>query len=145
MSTETVVASRHISCHFISVRCAISDVVSWFPGVLQQLWLDVSVRCPHQNVATKVHRNQEWLQLLGKRRKRSVMVRPCDCWSSRLMEDWARRDTTDIPTDIPQTYHRHTDQVFGDQVSRILVSCTLSQTALDASRASTLMRTIENP
>ena len=29
------------------VRCAIFDVVSWFPGVLQQLWIDVSVRCPH--------------------------------------------------------------------------------------------------
>ena len=28
-------------------RCAILDVVSWFPGVLQQLWIDVSVRCPH--------------------------------------------------------------------------------------------------
>ena len=28
-------------------RCAILDVVSWFPGVLQQLWKDVSVRCPH--------------------------------------------------------------------------------------------------
>ena len=29
------------------MRCAILDVVSWFPGVLQQLWTDVSVRCPH--------------------------------------------------------------------------------------------------
>ena len=29
------------------VRCAILDVVSWFPGVLQHLWMDVSVRCPH--------------------------------------------------------------------------------------------------
>ena len=29
------------------MRCAIFDVVSWFPGVLQQLWMDVSVRCPH--------------------------------------------------------------------------------------------------
>ena len=28
-------------------RCALLDVVSWFPGVLQQLWIDVSVRCPH--------------------------------------------------------------------------------------------------
>ena len=27
--------------------CAILDVVSWFPGVLQHLWTDVSVRCPH--------------------------------------------------------------------------------------------------
>ena len=26
--------------------CAILDVVSWFPGVLQQLWINVSVRCP---------------------------------------------------------------------------------------------------
>ena len=29
------------------MRYAILDVVSWFPGVLQQLWTDVSVRCPH--------------------------------------------------------------------------------------------------
>ena len=28
-------------------RCAILDVVSCFPGVLQQHWIDVSVRCPH--------------------------------------------------------------------------------------------------
>ena len=32
-----------------------------------------------------------WLQLLEKRRKRSVMVQPCDRWSSRLMEDWAAK------------------------------------------------------
>ena len=30
-----------------TMRCAILDVVSWFPGVLHQLWIDVSVRCPH--------------------------------------------------------------------------------------------------
>ena len=29
------------------MRCAILDVVSWLPGVLQQPWIDVSVRCPH--------------------------------------------------------------------------------------------------
>ena len=29
------------------MRCAILDVVSWFRGVLQKLWIDVSVRCPH--------------------------------------------------------------------------------------------------
>ena len=29
------------------MRCAILDVVSWFPGVLHQLWMEVSVRCPH--------------------------------------------------------------------------------------------------
>ena len=29
------------------VLCAILDVVSWFPSVQQQLWIDVSVRCPH--------------------------------------------------------------------------------------------------
>ena len=29
------------------MRCSIMDVVSWFPVVLQQLWIDVSVRCPH--------------------------------------------------------------------------------------------------
>ena len=30
-----------------ALRCAIVDVVSWFLGVVQQLWIDVSVRCPH--------------------------------------------------------------------------------------------------
>ena len=39
------------------MRCAIWDVVSWFPGVLQQLWVDV------QNVTPIVRRSQEWLQL----------------------------------------------------------------------------------
>ena len=29
------------------MRYAILDAVSWFPGVLQQLWIDISVRCPH--------------------------------------------------------------------------------------------------
>ena len=29
------------------MRCAILDVVSWCPGVLQPLWMDVSVRCQH--------------------------------------------------------------------------------------------------
>ena len=36
-------------------QCAILDVVSWFPGDLQQLWIDVSAP---QNVTTKVRRNQ---------------------------------------------------------------------------------------
>ena len=26
------------------MRCAILDVISWFPGVLQQLWIDVETR-----------------------------------------------------------------------------------------------------
>ena len=30
-----------------TIRCAIWDVVSWYAGVLQQLWIDVSVRSPH--------------------------------------------------------------------------------------------------
>ena len=29
------------------MRCAIPGAVSWFPGVLQQLWIDVSVQSPH--------------------------------------------------------------------------------------------------
>ena len=48
------------------MRCAVLDVVSWFPGVLQQLWMDVTVRCPRTE---RVRRNQVWLQLLGMRRK----------------------------------------------------------------------------
>ena len=31
----------------LAIRCAIVAVVSWFPGVLQQLWIDASVRCSH--------------------------------------------------------------------------------------------------
>ena len=33
--------------------CAILDVVSWFPGVLQQLWMDVSVRCRHARTSQR--------------------------------------------------------------------------------------------
>ena len=29
------------------MRCAILGMVFWLPDVLQQLWIDVSVRCPH--------------------------------------------------------------------------------------------------
>ena len=32
-----------------AMRCAMLDVVSWFHGVLQQLWMDVSVRCPQDD------------------------------------------------------------------------------------------------
>ena len=28
-------------------RCAVLGVLSWFAGVLRQIWIDVSVRCPH--------------------------------------------------------------------------------------------------
>ena len=44
-----------------------------------------------QNVATKVRRNQGWLQLLGKRRKRSSTEWPCERWSSRPLGDLAAR------------------------------------------------------
>ena len=44
-----------------------------------------------QNVTTKVRRNQGWLQLLGKRRKRSSTEWPCERWSSRPLGDWAAR------------------------------------------------------
>ena len=32
------------------LRCAVMDVVSWFLAVMQQLWMDVSVRCPHAEI-----------------------------------------------------------------------------------------------
>ena len=73
------------------MRCAILDVVSWFPGVLQQLWIDVSVRCPHAERYDESASKPGVAAVAGKRRRRSAMVRPCDGWSSRLMEDWAVR------------------------------------------------------
>ena len=59
------------------MRCAILDVVSWFLGVLQQLWMDVSVRCPHAERYNE-SASKPGVQLLGKRRRQSVMVRPCE-------------------------------------------------------------------
>ena len=47
------------------MRCAILDVVSWFPGVLQQLWIDVSVRCSHAERCNESASKPGWLQLLG--------------------------------------------------------------------------------
>ena len=45
------------------VRCATSDVVSWFRGVLQQLWIDGQACVARtQNVPMKVRRNQGWQQ-----------------------------------------------------------------------------------
>ena len=58
-------------------------------GVLQQLRIDVSARCPHAERYDESASKPGWLRLLGKRRRRSAMVRPCDRWSSRLLEDWA--------------------------------------------------------
>ena len=70
------------------MRCAVLDVVSWFPGVLQQLWIDVTVRCRIQNVCVET---RSACSCWGCGEKRSVMVRPCDRWSSKLMDDWAAR------------------------------------------------------
>ena len=73
------------------IRFAILDVVSWFLGVLQQLWIHVSVRCPHAERYNESASKPGSLQLLGKRRKRSATEWPCERWSSRLMEDWASK------------------------------------------------------
>ena len=54
------------------MRCAILDVVFWFPGVLQQLWTDVSVRCPHAERYNESASKPGRLQLLEKRRKRKL-------------------------------------------------------------------------
>ena len=54
------------------MRCAILDVVSWFPGVLQQLWIDVSARCPHAERCNESASKPGWLQLLGKRRNEAL-------------------------------------------------------------------------
>ena len=69
-------------------RCAILDVVSWSPGVLQQLWIDVSVRCPH------AERYNEGASKPGVAAVcwGSVVVRPCDHWSLRFMEDWTVKE-----------------------------------------------------
>ena len=72
-----------------TMRCAILDVVSRFPSILQQLWSACDARM--QKGTTKVRRNQGWLLLWERRRRRSVMVRLCDRWSSRLLEDWAAK------------------------------------------------------
>ena len=63
------------------MRCAIMDVVSCYSGVLQQLWIDVSVRCPHTERYIETRR----------RRKRNGTVRPVDRSSSRRTEDWAAK------------------------------------------------------
>ena len=50
------------------------DVVSWFPVVLQQLWIDVSVRRPHAENTLTSRGNQEWLWGNGKMRRHSDVV-----------------------------------------------------------------------
>ena len=71
------------------MRCAILDVVCWFPGVLQLLWIDVSVRCPHaERYYDSASKSWELLQRQGKQKKQGDMATMCDRWSSRLMEDW---------------------------------------------------------
>ena len=57
-------------------RCAVVGSVSSFPGVLQQLWMDASVRCPHA---------QRRASRRGPRVKALLYAR----WSSRQMADWA--------------------------------------------------------
>ena len=73
------------------MRCAILDVVSWFLGVLQQLWIDVSVRCPHAERYNESASKPGVAAIAGEAEKTKRLVRPCDRWSSRLMEDWAAR------------------------------------------------------
>ena len=72
------------------MRCAILDVVSWFPGVLQQLWIDVSVRCPHAERYNESASKPGEATVAGEAetpKRYGMAVR----WSSRLVEDWAAR------------------------------------------------------
>ena len=58
-----------------TMRRAILDVVSWFPGVLQQLWMDVSVRCPHAERYNESASKPGVAAVAGKRRRRSAVIR----------------------------------------------------------------------
>ena len=73
----------------LMVRCAILDVVSWFPGVLQQLWIDVSVRCPHAERHNE-SASKPWVAAVAgeaeKTKRYGTAVR------SRLVEDWAAEE-----------------------------------------------------
>ena len=65
------------------MRCAILDVVSWFPGVLQQYWIDVSVRCPHAERYRDSASKPGAAACAGETKR--YMERPCARWSLRLM------------------------------------------------------------
>ena len=56
----------------------------WFPGVLQQLWIDVSVRCPHAERNTDSASKPGGLQLRERWRKRSDMGRQGPCARSTV-------------------------------------------------------------
>ena len=73
------------------IRCATMGVVSSFPGVLQQLWIDVSAVPARSTSQTTVRRNQVWLRGEGARRRRSDMVLLCARWFLKLVADWAVR------------------------------------------------------
>ena len=45
------------------MRCATFGVVSWFLGVLQELWIDVSVRCPHAERYNESASKPGWLRV----------------------------------------------------------------------------------
>ena len=70
MSLSSATGCKRTTKRHAVMRCAILDVVSWFPGVLQQPWIDVSVRCPHEERYNEsASKPGAWLQLLGKRER----------------------------------------------------------------------------
>ena len=59
-----------------TMQCAILDVVSWFPGVLQQLWIDVNIRYPHAERYNESASKMGWLQVLVSGRRHNDMAMP---------------------------------------------------------------------
>ena len=66
------------------VRCAILDVVSWFLGVLQQLWIDVSMRCPHAEHYNENASKFGVAAVAGEMEKTKRCGRPCE----RFRDSW---------------------------------------------------------
>ena len=74
------------------LRCAILDVVPWFLGVLQQLWTDVSVRCPQaERYNDSASKPGAAAEREAKRRRHSDMVLLCAPWFLKHMADWTVR------------------------------------------------------
>ena len=69
------------------------DVVSWFLGILKQLWIDdrCAVSCM-QNVTMKVRGDQDVAAgSKAKREEESYLVLLCARWFLKRMADWAVR------------------------------------------------------
>ena len=109
------------------MRCAILDVVSWFPGVQldrRQRAMPACRTLQRKCVAT----------MFGCRRKRNVMERPCARWSSRHMEDWAARAPSCCVISWPR--RRANGQCSPHAVGRWRTQLTLASTGISSCGAS---------